>query len=662
MTSPSSSTTAADETTEAGVVEGGSPAAAEDRRSTGDLLRHVGDAVAVALLVGVLIWWEPFDGGRERDALAQVSWIAVAALPIAVREAAALPRLLRVLLSWYGVGGVIAVLAAVERSGWVTAALIYGMAPIVALAATRIWRRSWGPAALLGLLTASFAMYTYRSWLQWWGSTMADIQPLWMPLSWRNQSGALTGAFGLLFLGIGMMARRLVAVGALMAAGISFAGLWLSSSRGAIAFTAAAALVVLLAALRSTTGEGRRTVVAGLLGAAAIGAVVTIGLTSMIQPGAASPLDSRDQEAVGNAVARINHAEAAVRMFVDRPLTGKGLGSYRVVALDFTDPDANLTSSAHDEYVEVLGEGGLVFGLPFVLLSALLGAAALRRSWRGVEVSETSFVDLRAAATVGLVGVVAVIGAHSSFDFDWTYPVLPGLLAIGAAPLLARATATDASAPQAITPLTLLAASGVALLLPLGVAGDLFERSQPDAVSLSPEEYAVSGTPWYAKQRGDIAAQLLADGRLELARTAVEDALEWNPANDRLVRIRNLVRYEQGELSPQELADTLVPGESRFQSYIDVADWLIEDQEFAIAGTVLDDAIEQMETYASWGSNSLVIDAGIRQVFVAAELDGCTAAEQQAAEVFARPAADTFDNIDEVRQRVIEDACAAAAV
>ncbi len=79
--------------------------------------------------------------------------------------------------------------------------------------------------------------------------------------------------------------------------------------------------------------------------------------------------------------------QAALRMFADRPLTGQGIGSYEVMALDFTDPDANLTSSAHDEYVEVLGEGGLAGGLPFLLLHVVAGVAVWRRLRRGLPVA-----------------------------------------------------------------------------------------------------------------------------------------------------------------------------------------------------------------------------------------------------------------------------------
>lgn len=292
----------------------------------------------------------------------------------------------------------------------------------------------------LALFMVAFGRYSFRSWMQWWGSTMLDTQPRWMPLSWHNQSGALMGAFAVLFLGVALTTRRIVGFGMVLLAGAAGAGVWLSSSRGALGFTAIAATAVLVVALRGDRTPGyvkRASLVAG--GTAATAVAVVFALLSMLPSGVETPLGSRAGTAAENAVARVNHIEAGVRMFIDRPVVGQGPGSYGVMALDFTDPDANLTTSAHNEYVEVLGEGGLVAGLPFLLLHLAIGVLVWRRFRHGVAQSSGGHVDVRAGTTLGLVGVVVLIAGHSSFDFDWNFAVLPSLLAVGAAAISVRA-------------------------------------------------------------------------------------------------------------------------------------------------------------------------------------------------------------------------------
>lgn len=634
-----------------------------------ELFRWAGDAISLTILAAVLLWWEMHDGGRNRPQLVVVSVLCLLAAPVLIDETRRLAPAVRWILAAYALGWLVALGFAVDRHDWVHPLLTYGTVPAVGLVTRRIWRRPWGPTVLLALLMVAFGRYTFRSWLQWWGNTMRESQPLWMPLSWRNQSGALMGAFGLLFLGIAWCGRRIVRLGLVLLAGAAFAGVWLSSSRGAIAFTAVAATAMLVAGLRSLPGRSDRVgIVLTSLGSLVAAVVVAFLLLSMLPPGSADPLASRDQAAAGNAVARINHMQAALRMFADRPLVGQGPGSYEVMALDFTDPDANLTSSAHDEYVEVLGEGGLAAGLPFLLLHVAVGVLVWRRLRYGVVLTDDPLVDVRGAMNLGLVGVVVLVAAHSSFDFDWDYPVLPSLLAMGAGALSVRPGEVDPApdpgpgSPAAPTPAgrwSQWAAVPLVLVLVVAVAGHVFERRWgAPAEDLSAQEYAAYGAPWDAELRSEIAANLLRDGEVELARSVVDDAVAWNPGIDRLRRIRAMVRFEQGELDARALVDTLEEGRSRFTSYLDVADRLMAHGEHELAAEVLDDVQRQMSRYGNWGVNQTVMDVGMRQIAVAGELGGCDAAEEQADELRQLPVVDFYSDAEDVIQLAVDRACA----
>ncbi|MFP5310262.1 MAG: O-antigen ligase family protein [Actinomycetes bacterium] len=637
------------------ITEGDRADAATPTRAR--VLAIAGDGLALLALVVVFWWLERHDGGRARQAFGYASVVLLVAVPVAVAEVRRLSPVLRGLVAAYGVGWLLALGFALDRAEWVVPTLVLGSVPLVGLVGRRVWRRAWGPAALLALLLVSFGLYTVRSWLQWWGSTMLDFQPLWLALSWRNQSGVLMGAFLLVGLGVALRARGPVRLAGLLVVGVSGAGTWLSSSRGALVFLVPAVAVVLGVELRSrrrtsqgteeTEGTGggslRRPalVLAGGIGAAVL---VTAGLLALLPAGVASPLGSRtapEDDASGNTVARLRHMEAAIGMFLDDPLTGKGPGSYRSMSLDHTSPDANLTLSAHDEYAEVLGEGGLAGGGPFVLLHVGLALLVVRRLRTGIPRDDDGPVDLRGAVELGVLGAATLVAAHAVFDFDWLYPALPAFVALGGAVLTAvpdgaggEAAGGVADEPGGLR--AVLAGVPVALLLVLGVAGFVVEQvdgANQDRADVTAEELASAGVPWDAATKLSAGTQLLAAGELELAREVTDAALRWSPGLEPLRRLDAQVAYAEGELGPQELVATLEPGRSRFQSWIVVADALVADDELALAEEVLVDLLPRLERHRAWGVEQSYLDASVRLVALAADLRGCDAARARLDEV-----------------------------
>lgn len=471
-----------------------------------------GDLAALAPLVVAIIGLASRDGGRGLAATWPLAVTAAIALPAVVGELRRLPRVATSALAVWLVGLVLGVALAVHREHMVLPLLQYAIAPVLVLAARRIWPRSWAPAVLLLTLIVAFGRYQERSWSDWWVRTEGG-EGLWRPLSWRNQSAALTGMFGAWFLGASLASTRLVRLGLALLAAAAMAGTWLSSSRAGLIVGIAAAVVAAVLGWRSAARRGEpawrpAVVVAGVV---ATSALLVAGLLSMQPSGSAQPLAGRDQSVEQNTLARIEHTEAAVGMFLARPLTGQGLGSYRDLAREWNDPNGNLTGSAHNEYAEVAGETG-VLGLA-ALLTVLAGAALLGlRLLREPPVARGPD-DLRAPLVVGGVGAVALFVVHSAVDFDWNYPVLSALAAVALAMMLP--STSERVARRAVT---IPVAGLLIVVLGAGLALGAVERGEDPA-------------PWDASALVAEGEDALADGDAAEAARLADAALRWNPAS-----------------------------------------------------------------------------------------------------------------------------------
>ena len=620
----------------------GPDAAGRGRSRAAAVAAWGGDLLAIALVTLVLVWLESHDGGLEPYAMARVGIVALLAVPLAVREASILPRGVQTLLAAWGVGGLLSILLAVERSRFVEPAMVLGFVPIFGLVVRRLWRRPWGPPLLVAIALVGFGRYWYRSFLQWWGDILQGDSAQWLSLSWHNQSGTLMGALGLLFAGVALAGRRVLAVVAAIVAAAGLTGVWLSGSRGALVALAVGLAVCVVAAIRARADALARALAgvgARLAGIVAMAAAIVLGLSSIGTGTVVAPVTSRateesTNEAGDNFRLRLYHMEAAARMAADRPLTGQGLGSYRTMARAFNSPNGNLTASAHNEYLENAAEGGLALTVPFIGLHLVALALVVRRVRRpdGDDAPRGAGPDeLRVPLAIGAVGAVMVLALHAGADFDWGYPVLPALLAF--------AVATAAS--TGVTPRWRIAGLVVvptAVLLAIGVAGVFVERGASSARrDLDAQALARAVPPWDSERARDIAVLLSANGEFALAESTALRALRWSPGDQANHTTLALVRYRAGEIAAGDLVATLRYPDSPFPTYNVVAGALLTGGETDLALEVLTTVEGYYATHTAWGIEDTAADTRLLRIEHAGLTGGCEAARTAADDAIADP-------------------------
>jgi O-antigen ligase len=92
------------------------------------------------------------------------------------------------------------------------------------------------------------------------------------------------------------------------------------------------------------------------------------------------------------------------RIIRDFPLTGTGLNTYGVAMLHYqTVDDGNQYVEAHNDYLHVAAEGGLLLGIP-ILITLALFIREIRRRFREAA-DDTTTYWLRAGAVVGLCAI-----------------------------------------------------------------------------------------------------------------------------------------------------------------------------------------------------------------------------------------------------------------
>jgi O-antigen ligase len=185
--------------------------------------------------------------------------------------------------------------------------------------------------------------------------------------------------------------------------------LFLASSRGGItSFLAEVALLGLLI-------WARRGMRRSLAAAAAI-VMLAAGVVAWLGVGRALDRFTSFQKLEVSEARRVSIVKDAWRIFLDHPVRGTGLGTLQVVFPRYESMyDGKVANHAHNDYVELLAETGVIGALCFATFLFLL----FRRSWDEIHATlNPQDLALRMGALVACAGLLV----HSFVDFNLHIP------------------------------------------------------------------------------------------------------------------------------------------------------------------------------------------------------------------------------------------------
>src|SRR5262249_29150662 len=122
---------------------------------------------------------------------------------------------------------------------------------------------------------------------------------------------------------------------------------------------------------------------------------------------------------------------ATVHMIKDQPLLGHGLGSHAALFFDYrradikrgvnTEPLAEVAVEAHNEYLQIAAETGLIGLLLFLMVVAIY----VRTQWRGIArqpdpaASETAESKEQRTVAIGSLAVLAAVLINCLANFPF---------------------------------------------------------------------------------------------------------------------------------------------------------------------------------------------------------------------------------------------------
>ncbi len=185
------------------------------------------------------------------------------------------------------------------------------------------------------------------------------------------------------------------------------AALVLTMSRSALAAFTASMVLLALFMRRGASADQRRRFALVLL----LAFILPLGLAGVHAVVSRVSVDERYD------LSRFAHWADTGRMISAFPLTGTGLNTHATASLFFQTADpAHFYDAAHNDYLQVAAEGGLLVGVPAALLLIVFGAC-VRRGVRRTS-PDTSAYWIRAGAVSGL----AAIAIQEAVDFSLQIP------------------------------------------------------------------------------------------------------------------------------------------------------------------------------------------------------------------------------------------------
>jgi O-antigen ligase len=200
--------------------------------------------------------------------------------------------------------------------------------------------------------------------------------------------------------------RLLLKIAAVLVAVISL--VWTMSRSAMVGFAGAAAAFAWLAFRRRRLGIKRRGTAVAALGAAALVAIAWRGPTELIA------WFQNERDLLGRFATWRDGAE----IMRDFPLCGTGLNTFSDAMLFYQTSNRGFhMAQAHNDYVQLAAEGGLLVGVPAAAAALLLGRA-IHGNLRAAR-AESRGYWIRAGAAVGLVA----IAIQEVFEFSLQIPV-----------------------------------------------------------------------------------------------------------------------------------------------------------------------------------------------------------------------------------------------
>jgi O-antigen ligase len=271
------------------------------------------------------------------------------------------------------------------------------------------------------------------------------------PFNNRNYyAGYMIAGLGpVLGLTLAPVSRVLRAVAAAMF-GFGALTVLVSQSRGGILALGVATLSMLVAyvaSLDGARGAGRR-LLAVVVGIALLSVVTTVTLSATGQLEGvtlrlATFANLTDDPSVGG---RIEIWRDTLQMIADRPVAGTGLNTFVWAHLPYRSSTTGIPQHAHNEYLEMVAETGLIGGAICLAFLVLLWRTMIREYRR----AQTGFeIGLRLGAMASWLGIMI----YALTDFPTVIPatnyvlaVLAGLACVPAAEAEGRVAAEAGSA------------------------------------------------------------------------------------------------------------------------------------------------------------------------------------------------------------------------
>jgi O-antigen ligase len=219
-----------------------------------------------------------------------------------------------------------------------------------------------------------------------------------------------------------------------LAAALMGVSLVMTRSRSGITALAAASTVIAWIVLRRQRGAKAKIAVFTSFLIVMIGTAAWAGLDTVADKFAVSGVSDtfiisgeRDQQ-LGAQSGRLVAWKDTIRIIRDFPLTGTGFNTYGTAMTVYQSALRDVHfQEAHNDYLQIAAEGGLLVGVP-ALLVLMIFARDVRRRFRESPKEGTTYW-LRVGAAIGLLA----IGLQSLFEFSLQMPGNAALFAVLAA-------------------------------------------------------------------------------------------------------------------------------------------------------------------------------------------------------------------------------------